>query len=334
MITILENFNDTLSNSKTVVCGVPQGSILGPLLFLAYVNDMKAAVNWQLLLYADDSAIIVSGKNITEIENSLSKELESVQDWLIDNKLSLHLGKTEAIVFGSKHKVSRTRKMNVTCKGTNINNTDTVTYLGAIIDSCLTGEHMAERVLKKVNSRLKFLFRKSRYLTRKTKKLLYNSLIQCHYDYSCSFWYSSITQKTKNKIQITQNKAIRLILGLPFRSHLDHHIEFKNLNILPIEHRVAFIKICQMHKIYNNVAPTYLLDEFNKISHGHNTRYCANSYEKVSKDTTFKYTGSNLWNNIPNSLKMVEKYDQFKTGLRDHIWGQIVQKSNQQFINN
>ena len=175
------------------------------------------------------------------------------------------------------------------------------------------------------------------------KKLLHNSLIQCHYDYSCSFWYSSIAQKTKNKIQITQNKAICLILGLPFRSHLDHHIEFKNLNhhnefknlnMLPIEHRVAFIKICQMHKIYNNVTPTYLLDEFTKKSLGHNTRYCANSYEKVSKDTTFKYTGSNLWNNIPNSLKMVEKYDQFNTCLREHIWGQIVQISSHQFVSN
>ena len=79
-----------------------------------------------------------------------------------------------------------------------------------------------------------------------------------------------------------------------------------------------------MHKIYNNVAPTYLLDEFTKISHGHNTRYCANSYKKVSKDTTFKYTASNLWNNILNRLKMVKKYDQCKTGLREHIWGQFV----------
>ena len=72
----------------------PQGSILGPLLFLIYVNDMKAAVQCKLMLYADDSALLVSGKDMSEIEETLSMELTSVSEWLTDNKLSLHLDKT------------------------------------------------------------------------------------------------------------------------------------------------------------------------------------------------------------------------------------------------
>jgi len=73
-----------------VTCGAPQVSILGPLIFLIYVNDMPAATNSKLLLYADDSAILVSGKDVGQIQITLSKELESIREWLIDNKLSLH----------------------------------------------------------------------------------------------------------------------------------------------------------------------------------------------------------------------------------------------------
>ena len=88
-----------------ITCGVPQGSILGPLLFLCYVNDMPISIKCKLLLYADDSALLVSGSDPKTIADKLSEELESCRKWLMDNKLSLHLGKTEAISFGSKRKL-------------------------------------------------------------------------------------------------------------------------------------------------------------------------------------------------------------------------------------
>ena len=99
--------NGTHSEPGIVSCGVPQGSILGPLLFLCYVNDMPMSIKCKLLLYADDSALIVSGSNPQAIADALSKELESCRQWLMDNKLSLHLGKTESILFGSKRKLKR-----------------------------------------------------------------------------------------------------------------------------------------------------------------------------------------------------------------------------------
>ena len=97
--------NDVSSEPGIVTCGVPQGSILGPLLFLCYINDMPISIECKLLLYADNSALIVSGFNSKQIGEELSRELESCRQWLIDNKLSLHLGKTEAILFGSKRKL-------------------------------------------------------------------------------------------------------------------------------------------------------------------------------------------------------------------------------------
>ena len=127
---------DTHSDSCSIKCGVPQGSILDLLLFLIYVNDMKAAVNCKLLLYADDSALLTSGKDVSEIEGVLSRELESLSEWLEENRLSLHLGKTQSILFGSKKRLRTSNKLHVVCNGRrNIEPDVEVTYLGVNLDS-------------------------------------------------------------------------------------------------------------------------------------------------------------------------------------------------------
>ena len=126
----LVNIADTKSDHfRNVLCGVPQGSILGLLLFLVYVNDMKAAVKCKLLLYADDSALLVSGKDVLEIERILSVELGAVSEWLCENRLSLHLGKAQSILFGSKKRISKCSELHVTCNGSVIGSESEVTYL-------------------------------------------------------------------------------------------------------------------------------------------------------------------------------------------------------------
>ena len=95
-----------------VPCGIPQESILGPLLLLIYVNDMEAAVSCGLILYADDSALLVSGTSVSVIEETLGHELS---EWLVDNKLSIHLRKNESILFGSNKKIRKQSTMKTIC---------------------------------------------------------------------------------------------------------------------------------------------------------------------------------------------------------------------------
>ena len=102
----------------TVTCGVPQGSILGPLLFLIYINGISTTVRYKRLMCADDSVLLVSGKNTQLIQESLSLELEAAKIWSINNKLSLHLGKTESVLFGSKRKLYTRSSIQVKCAGT------------------------------------------------------------------------------------------------------------------------------------------------------------------------------------------------------------------------
>ena len=165
------------SESMNITCGVPQGSILGPLLFLCYVNDMILSVNCKLMLYADDCVLLVSGRDPNVISDTLSKNLESCQKWLVDNRLSLHLGKTESLLFGSKRKLQAAENFQIKCDSTDISAVPVVKYLGLKLDTTLSGEDIIESVVNKSTSRLKFLYRQAGSLTAETKKTLCQTLV-------------------------------------------------------------------------------------------------------------------------------------------------------------
>ena len=162
------------SDIANVTCGVPQGSILGPLLFLCYVNDMAISIDpdCKLLLYADDSTILFSHKDPDQIANKLGRVLESCSEWLVDNKLSLYLGKTECILFGSKRELRKMKDFYIVCNDHTIDSTTSVKYLGFNIDNLLSGEIVVNSIVSKVNARLKFLYRQSNCLSANTRKNL------------------------------------------------------------------------------------------------------------------------------------------------------------------
>ena len=186
------NIGDATSPPLPVTCGVPQGSILGPLSLLIYVNDMPAVttITSKLLLYADDSSILVSGKDVGQIQATLSKELESIREWLIDNKLSLHLGKTESILFGTNKTLQLAPHLNIECAGSKLAHGSSVKYLGIDLYQSLSGEIIAKELISKINGQLTFLYRNTKSFNLETKNFLVSALIQCHLDYASSFWYS------------------------------------------------------------------------------------------------------------------------------------------------
>ena len=109
------NIKNKYSSTAKIECGVPQGSILGPLLFLLYVNDMKQAVNCDLFLYADDSCLVYQHNDVSKIEQNLNKNFSDICDWFVDNKLSIHFGedKTKCIIYGTKQKLDKTGGLDI-----------------------------------------------------------------------------------------------------------------------------------------------------------------------------------------------------------------------------
>ena len=130
---------------------------------------MSGVIGNKLVLYADDSAILVADKDISIVENVLQTDLQIVSEWLIDNKLSLHLGKTESILFGSKSRLILRSNLNIECKGSKIEPKDIFKYLRAILDQTLSRESMVNSILQRANARLKFLYQKQKFLNFHTK---------------------------------------------------------------------------------------------------------------------------------------------------------------------
>ena len=136
------HIRNTFSEPGNLLCGVPQGSIIGPLLFLLYINSMPKAVDCELLIYADDTCLIFQHKDITEIERALNKNFGMLLDWFVDNKLSIHFGegKTKSILFGSEHKIKNSKPLKIQNNDIKIKQYSKVTYLGCILDETLSGE--------------------------------------------------------------------------------------------------------------------------------------------------------------------------------------------------
>ena len=186
----------TLSDAGILTCGVPQGSILGPLLFLLYINDMLQALSCDLLLYVDDSCLIYQHKDINEIEKVLNENFSALCDWFLDNKLSIHFGddKTKCILFASKNKVKKVNPLNIKYKDIIIKQHSKVKQLGCILDESLSGESMGLHVLNKLNSNSNFFIEKTNPPLR---RLLCNALIQPHFDFACTSWFPNLNQSLK-----------------------------------------------------------------------------------------------------------------------------------------
>ena len=137
-------------------------------------------------------------------------DFEKKLDWIVDNKLNIPFGddKTKSILFASKHKIKKSRKLNHKYKNIKIKQHLQVTYLGCVLNENLSGEPMALKALNKVNGEIRFLYTKNKFIMPTLRRMLCNVIIQPHFDYACSVWYLNLNEKLKMKIQVAQIKCV------------------------------------------------------------------------------------------------------------------------------
>ena len=323
--TFLVILGNVFSQHGCVFRDVPQGSILGPLLFLIYINDMSQAVKCNLFLNADDTCLVCQHKDINEIEKQLNKDFESSCGWFVDNKLSIHFGddKTKSIYFASKFKVKKARKLNIKYGNIQIKQHFKFKYLGCMLDETMSGEKVAPSVINKINNHLKFLYRKNRFLTPTLRRLLCNALIQPHFDHACSAWYPNLTKKLKNSIQTSQNKYTRFCLHLDKMTHISYK-EFETLNWLPVTERFNECINSIVFKYFNDQCPNYPNEVFQtapensiQIRGSFLTLKCA--FRKTSAgQMALSYIGPTIWSKTPDTLKRTKNLNTFKHNLTEH----------------
>ena len=262
-------YNQDISSNLAIGHGVPQGSILGPILFVIYINDlpqclMKSAIG----MYADDTVIYFSATSAGLIKQVLQNDLIYVEQWLQENKLVLNQSKTKWMLFGTRQKLEHSSDIEIQFHGQNIDRVSNFCYLGVTLDEHLSWNEHVEIICHKVSKRLGLLSRIRPYLTQKAAKCVYNCLIQPILNYTDTVWGLLSIGCGKN-LQHLQNRAARIVQG---RSTTDE--AFQKLGWINLQTQRIMHKCILVYKCLYNLAPPYLCDYFlrNNCIHSHNTR--------------------------------------------------------------
>ena len=202
--------NKKLSTYKECKHGVPQGSVLGPLLFLVYINDLhKSIINSKTFHFADDTSIVCRGTSLKDLKLLLQNDLFGLVHWLRANKISLNAGKTEIIIFRSRYK-------RIDCKlvfkmsGQKLSIKKKVKYLGIILDEHLTWSEQMIVLLSKLSRATGILAKIRHFVNFKTRLSIYYCLFESHLNY-CIQCFGYLTLTNLSKLQVLQNKAMRMI---------------------------------------------------------------------------------------------------------------------------
>ncbi len=205
-------FNGTFSSMKALHCGIPQGSCLGPLLYSIFVNDMTLILQKaHSVMYADDTTIYASTKNIIHLSSILQNELMQISEWVTENKLKLNVSKTKCLVICSRNAQRGKHRLCVSLLGIDIEQVGEAKLLGVAIDETLSWATQINNIITKMSRSISIIRRSAFFLANTARKQVIQSLVMSHLDYCPEIW-STASKQELNKIQLTQNRAARLAL--------------------------------------------------------------------------------------------------------------------------
>ena len=313
------NLNGKLSNPRGVTVGIPQGGVLGPILFLIFINDIVQSVNAGTCnIFADDVAIYTNGNNIKEAELKLQVCVNEIGDWYKNNRLKINADKTNVMLITSRKHDSN--ELNVSLNGTSLRQVDTVRYLGLNIDSRLTWTDHVKQLCKNLSYKVFSLRRLSNTLSTPLLNTLYKSTIQPCIDYACSVW-GNCSSKTRELIHRIQRRAARIVSKKYGARDISVTELIKDLKWQTFETRRDYFLCMLMYQCIHGTAPVRLCNEIEMYfdRHGFNTRN-ANSLNVVApKPSTemfkqsFTYAGPKTWNSLDDEIKNSHTLTTFKT---------------------
>jgi hypothetical protein len=304
------------SSLKEISCGVPQGSILGPLLFILLINDLPNASLFFKLLYADDTTLIKSGSDLFQLYRDANVELEKLSDWFKANKLTLNISKTKYILFRDKKQIVNFSELDLKIDGENIERIGEnckdkyFKFVGLFLDEHLTWNYHAQHIRGKAASTVYALSKLRNLLPKKVKYTVYNSLFRSYIEYGCLCWGNS-NSKDINRISVLQKRAVRYIDNAKYNTHTGPI--FEELKILKFQDLVLFNQASFMYKLVNEKLPLSFVNFFKRLNNfERNLSFALPSLNRNSLKILPSFCFIKIWNGLPLELKRKKSLGSFK----------------------
>ncbi len=321
---------DTLSDPVELNCGVPQGSVAGPLAFTLFSAPLQAIIeshNIQCVFYADDSQMYLPFK--PEDRHQAVKRIETciadIRSWCNSNKLVLNDSKTELVQFSSKF-IKSSATSSIKIGDTEIQASQQVRNLCVIMDSTLSMDLHVNNMCKAAMFGIRKIGKLRHYLTQDATVKLIHAFVTSKLD-SCNSLLFGLSEQDISKLQRVQNTAARLALRLSRHERITPALE--ELHWLPIQQRVSYKLLLLTYKVLHGMAPEFISDLVQVYAPTRVLRSSSESRLKVPRSSTKFYgdrayscAAANLWNNIPNNIRQAPTLSMFKSHLKTHLFKQ------------
>ena len=320
---------DSISNDYDLPCGVPQGSILGPILYSVYTTPLSRLIESHLIpyhLYADDTMLYLtsSPENFHLAKIDIEKCSLDIKNWMGDNFLKLNEDKTEAILIGADKNTKKISDKYITVAGTNIQLSDSVRYLGLKIDRQLSLDKHVSHIISAAHLNLRRITSIRHCLTKSSTTTLVVTLVLSLLDY-CNSALAGASQKQLHRLQRLQNIGARVVERPPRRAHMTPIL--RSLHWLPVHKRILHKLLCVVFRCVTDSAPIYLKELLEDYKPVRDLRSSSKMILNVPKTMTkaygnrsFSFAGPKCWNIIPEKLRKSLSLKDFKKGLKTYLF--------------